>query len=182
MGWDGKGCDGIRHGTTRKGVEACAVLRSIRLALDVATMRLIGLSVCLSFCLCLSVFLSFCLSVFLSFCLSVFLSVCLSACFLPHARLHLFLLFSVAPPPPPSPLRLPPPPSPPLPPTPLSPPPALLHIDAGVCYVAVILIEQSLIAKAEVQELMMVPRNIVSPQSNKPVMGIVQVRRPWFIL
>jgi DNA-directed RNA polymerase beta' subunit len=30
------------------------------------------------------------------------------------------------------------------------------------------------VAKAEVQELMMVPRNIVSPQSNKPVMGIVQ--------
>eukprot|EP00904_Undaria_pinnatifida_P012757 jgi/Undpi1/8611/HiC_scaffold_25.g11076.m1 len=35
-------------------------------------------------------------------------------------------------------------------------------------------VPQSLIAKAEVQELMMVPRNIVSPQSNKPVMGIVQ--------
>ncbi|CAN0528196.1 unnamed protein product, partial [Laminaria digitata] len=34
--------------------------------------------------------------------------------------------------------------------------------------------QQSLVAKAEVQELMMVPRNIVSPQSNKPVMGIVQ--------
>lgn len=34
---------------------------------------------------------------------------------------------------------------------------------------------QSLLAKAEAQELMMVPRNIVSPQSNKPVMGIVQV-------
>ena len=34
---------------------------------------------------------------------------------------------------------------------------------------------QSLVAKAEAQELMMVPRNIVSPQSNKPVMGIVQV-------
>jgi DNA-directed RNA polymerase beta' subunit len=33
---------------------------------------------------------------------------------------------------------------------------------------------QSLVAKAEVQELMSVPRNIVSPQSNKPVMGIVQ--------
>lgn len=35
---------------------------------------------------------------------------------------------------------------------------------------------QSLVAKAEAQELMMVPRNIVSPQSNKPVMGIVQVQ------
>lgn len=34
---------------------------------------------------------------------------------------------------------------------------------------------QTLLAKAEAQELMMVPRNIVSPQSNKPVMGIVQV-------
>ncbi|CAN0233637.1 unnamed protein product, partial [Ectocarpus sp. 8 AP-2014] len=36
-------------------------------------------------------------------------------------------------------------------------------------------VPQSLVAKAEAQELMMVPRNIVSPQSNKPVMGIVQV-------
>ncbi|CAM9651215.1 unnamed protein product, partial [Phaeothamnion confervicola] len=35
-------------------------------------------------------------------------------------------------------------------------------------------VPQSVTAKAEVQELMMVPRNIVSPQSNKPVMGIVQ--------
>ncbi|CAN0258892.1 unnamed protein product, partial [Ectocarpus sp. 13 AM-2016] len=35
-------------------------------------------------------------------------------------------------------------------------------------------VPQSLVAKAEAQELMMVPRNIVSPQSNKPVMGIVQ--------
>lgn len=32
----------------------------------------------------------------------------------------------------------------------------------------------SLEAKAEVKELMMVPSNIVSPQSNKPVMGVVQ--------
>ena len=38
----------------------------------------------------------------------------------------------------------------------------------------VLLLLQSLVAKAEVQELMMVPKNIVSPQSNKPVMGIVQ--------
>ncbi|KAG5185243.1 hypothetical protein JKP88DRAFT_271988 [Tribonema minus] len=35
-------------------------------------------------------------------------------------------------------------------------------------------VPQSVVAKAEVQELMSVPRNIVSPQSNKPVMGIVQ--------
>ncbi|CAM9431387.1 unnamed protein product [Chrysoparadoxa australica] len=35
-------------------------------------------------------------------------------------------------------------------------------------------VPQSLTAKAEAQELMMVARNIVSPQSNKPVMGIVQ--------
>ena len=35
-------------------------------------------------------------------------------------------------------------------------------------------VPQSLTARAEVQELMMVPKNIVSPQSNKPVMGIVQ--------
>lgn len=29
-------------------------------------------------------------------------------------------------------------------------------------------------ARAEVKELMMVPKNIVSPQANRPVMGIVQ--------
>lgn len=33
---------------------------------------------------------------------------------------------------------------------------------------------QTLNAKAEAQEMMMVPRNIVSPQANSPVMGIVQ--------
>jgi DNA-directed RNA polymerase II subunit RPB1 len=33
---------------------------------------------------------------------------------------------------------------------------------------------QSLATKAEVTEIMMVPRQIVSPQSNRPVMGIVQ--------
>ncbi|KAK3699426.1 hypothetical protein QZH41_018587, partial [Actinostola sp. cb2023] len=35
-------------------------------------------------------------------------------------------------------------------------------------------VPQSLEAKAEITEIMMVPRNIVTPQSNKPVMGIVQ--------
>jgi len=35
-------------------------------------------------------------------------------------------------------------------------------------------VPQSLLAKAECENLMMVPRMIVSPQSNKPVMGIVQ--------
>lgn len=35
-------------------------------------------------------------------------------------------------------------------------------------------VPQSLEAKAEISEIMMVPRNIVTPQSNKPVMGIVQ--------
>ncbi len=35
-------------------------------------------------------------------------------------------------------------------------------------------VPQGLAAISEVRELMMVPRNIVSPQSNKPVMGIVQ--------
>ena len=35
-------------------------------------------------------------------------------------------------------------------------------------------VPQSLAAKAEVTELMMVPRNFISPQGNKPVMGIVQ--------
>ena len=35
-------------------------------------------------------------------------------------------------------------------------------------------VPQSLEAKAEVKEIMHVPRQIVSPQSNKPVMGIVQ--------
>jgi len=35
-------------------------------------------------------------------------------------------------------------------------------------------VPQTLTAKAEVASLMMVPRNVVSPQSNKPVMGIVQ--------
>ncbi|KAH8090033.1 DNA-directed 5'-3' RNA polymerase [Aureococcus anophagefferens] len=35
-------------------------------------------------------------------------------------------------------------------------------------------VPQNVAAKAELQQLMMVPRNVVSPQSNKPVMGIVQ--------
>ncbi|EDO39976.1 predicted protein [Nematostella vectensis] len=35
-------------------------------------------------------------------------------------------------------------------------------------------VPQSLESKAEITEIMMVPRNIVTPQSNKPVMGIVQ--------
>ena len=35
-------------------------------------------------------------------------------------------------------------------------------------------VPQSLEAHAEITEIMMVPRNIVTPQSNKPVMGIVQ--------
>lgn len=35
-------------------------------------------------------------------------------------------------------------------------------------------VPQSLETKAEVQELLMVPRNIMTPQSNRPVMGIVQ--------
>lgn len=33
---------------------------------------------------------------------------------------------------------------------------------------------QSLETKAEIQELAMVPRNIITPQANRPVMGIVQ--------
>ena len=35
-------------------------------------------------------------------------------------------------------------------------------------------VPQSLETKAEIQELMMVPNNILTPQSNRPVMGIVQ--------
>lgn len=35
-------------------------------------------------------------------------------------------------------------------------------------------VPQSLEAKAEISEIMMVHKNIVTPQSNKPVMGIVQ--------
>lgn len=35
-------------------------------------------------------------------------------------------------------------------------------------------VPQSLETKAEIQELLMVPRNILTPQSNRPVMGIVQ--------
>ena len=35
-------------------------------------------------------------------------------------------------------------------------------------------VPQSLESKAEISEIMMVPRNIITPQSNKPVMGIVQ--------
>ena len=34
---------------------------------------------------------------------------------------------------------------------------------------------QTLNARAEAEQIMMVPRNIVSPQANSPVMGIVQV-------
>ena len=35
-------------------------------------------------------------------------------------------------------------------------------------------VPQSLETKAEIQEMLMVPRNILTPQSNRPVMGIVQ--------
>ena len=35
-------------------------------------------------------------------------------------------------------------------------------------------VPQSLATKAEIQEIMMVQRQIVSPQSNRPVIGIVQ--------
>ena len=35
-------------------------------------------------------------------------------------------------------------------------------------------VPQSLEARAEISELMMVPRQVVTPQSNRPVMGIVQ--------
>lgn len=35
-------------------------------------------------------------------------------------------------------------------------------------------VPQSLETKAELQEMLMVPRNILTPQSNRPVMGIVQ--------
>ena len=35
-------------------------------------------------------------------------------------------------------------------------------------------VPQSLETKAEIQEMMMVHRNILTPQSNRPVMGIVQ--------
>jgi hypothetical protein len=37
-------------------------------------------------------------------------------------------------------------------------------------------VAQSHETRAEMQQIMMVPRNIVSPQANKPVIGIVQVR------
>ena len=33
---------------------------------------------------------------------------------------------------------------------------------------------QSMEAKAEIAEIMAVPRNIVTPQSNRPVMGVIQ--------
>lgn len=35
-------------------------------------------------------------------------------------------------------------------------------------------VPQSLESRAEITEICMVPRQIVTPQSNKPVMGIVQ--------
>ena len=35
-------------------------------------------------------------------------------------------------------------------------------------------VPQSMETRAEIQELMMVHRNILTPQSNRPVMGIVQ--------
>ena len=35
-------------------------------------------------------------------------------------------------------------------------------------------VPQSMETRAEITEIMMVPRNIVTPQSNRPVMGIVQ--------
>jgi DNA-directed RNA polymerase II subunit RPB1 len=36
-------------------------------------------------------------------------------------------------------------------------------------------VAQSQETRAEMRQIMMVPRNIVSPQANKPVIGIVQV-------
>lgn len=36
-------------------------------------------------------------------------------------------------------------------------------------------VAQSHETRAEMRQIMMVPRNIVSPQANKPVIGIVQV-------
>ncbi len=33
---------------------------------------------------------------------------------------------------------------------------------------------QSLLARAEIEEMMLVHKNIITPQDNKPVMGIVQ--------
>lgn len=35
-------------------------------------------------------------------------------------------------------------------------------------------VPQSLEARAEISELMMVPRQVITPQSNRPIMGIVQ--------
>ena len=35
-------------------------------------------------------------------------------------------------------------------------------------------VPQSMETRAEVSEMIMVPRNIITPQSNRPVMGIVQ--------
>ena len=35
-------------------------------------------------------------------------------------------------------------------------------------------VPQSIETRAEIQELLMVSRNILTPQSNRPVMGIVQ--------
>lgn len=37
-------------------------------------------------------------------------------------------------------------------------------------------VAQSQETRAEMRQIMMVPRNIISPQANKPVIGIVQVR------
>ena len=42
-------------------------------------------------------------------------------------------------------------------------------------------VAQSHETRAEMREVMMVPRNIVSPQANKPVIGIVQVCRVWCV-
>jgi DNA-directed RNA polymerase II subunit RPB1 len=39
-------------------------------------------------------------------------------------------------------------------------------------------VAQSHETRAEMRQIMMVPRNIVSPQANKPVIGIVQVWLP----
>lgn len=43
-------------------------------------------------------------------------------------------------------------------------------------------VAQSQETRAEMRQIMMVPRNIISPQANKPVIGIVQVSAsPFFV-
>ena len=48
--------------------------------------------------------------------------------------------------------------------------------DSRACAIFVCSSPQSYMTQAEIREIILSPRQVVSPQANKPVMGIVQTR------